>query len=121
MGVVTVQVGPVLLHGVVGGARAIDVQAGGGPYEAGGPGRGVVVPAGRCRDPVVLAARRGLDLGVDIVDGCSDVLGHVLGRGAVVDEGVHVAGEDTFGVKVGGRGLEEQRRGRISRGGCYQA
>ena len=92
--VVTINMSPVLLHGVPGGAGSVHLHTGAGGDETSGldtTGSGV--------NPVVLTAGGGLDLGVDIIDLGAHVLGHVLGGGAAVDEGVHNGGEDTQGIQ----------------------
>ena len=89
MGVVTVHIGPVLLHRVEGGGWAIDLETSRGCYEASGPDSLIIVHSGGGRDAVILPGLGCLDLGVDIVDLGAHVLGHPLGGGASIDEGVN--------------------------------
>ena len=110
----TVQVGSVLLNSMVGGGWSIDFNAGGRPNETGGPGWGVVVLAGSRGYPVVLSTRGGLHFGVDIIHLGADVLGHVLGGGALVDEGVDDGGDEAFGVGRGRAGSQVQGRSCVS-------
>ena len=113
VGVVTIHMGPVLLHGVEGGGGPIDLHTGAGGNEASGldTGGGIY--------PVVLATAGGLDLGVDIIDLGAQVLGHVLGGGAGIDEGVYQGGEDTHGVQGMCRGIKVEGCGGIAFGGLY--
>ena len=97
----TVNIGPVLLHSVERGGWTIDLQTRRGANQSRGADWGVIVvpDGGGGVDPVVLTTAGSLDLGVNAVDVSSNVLSHVLGGGATVDEGIDNGGEDAEGVE----------------------
>jgi len=110
MGIMAVHIGAVLLHRVIGGGRSVHLLAGGGADETGGPGRRVIILTGGWADAIVLPAAGGRHLGVQRLQLGAEVLGHVLGGGAAVDEGVHDGGEDAEGVRRGFRRLQVESR-----------
>ena len=116
VGVVAIYIGPVLFHCVEGGGCSIHIQAGGGCHQTSWPHLRII-EAGGWVDSVIFSAAGGLDLGIDIVHLAANMLGHVLGGCATVDEGIDNTGEDAEGVEAVVGGLQVKGSGGITRGG----
>ena len=116
MSIVAIHIGSVLLHREESRSRPVHLQACGRANQASRPDRTVILTdAGSRSDAVVLPTARRLDLGVGIVDVGADVLGHVLGGGALANKGVHDGGEGADRVVCILVGLDEVCGGGISR------
>ena len=104
----TINIGSVLFNGVVSRNRPVDVKTCRGPNEASWPGRSIIILARSWCNPVILPTAGCLNLGIHIIDGGANMLGHVLGGGSVIDEGVNGGGENALGKVEGSCGLQVQ-------------